>query len=247
MLDEAETYVGMYGYRSFWPDVQGLISRAVAHATRDHRPLLADEKGRKELKIIERSKRRLIFVESMNTEYFPDLAAASAEESSTDDVYLGRGAGAGMAQSGAVMPESMGRGFRIVLQVRTPMNEKDAASKLMKPLVDYIRRSAESERKNDKDEPDVFKVASVMWTTSGDVADSDGGTGSARPHRGPPRGRGLPADLRRGGDEVDEDTGPENPSALFPDEDISNDTRFTITVLVEITADGTESRKPARG
>ena len=247
VLNQAKAYIGMYGYRSFWPDVQGLISSAVAHATRDHRPWLADEKGRKELKGIPRPSRRLIFVESMTTEYFPDLAAASAAKASTGEVPLGRGAGAGSEPSGAMMPDSMGRGVRIVLQVRTPMNEKDAASKLMKPLVDFIRRNAEGERKNDKGEPDVFKVASVMWTTSGDVGMSGGGPGGGRPGRLPPRGRALPSDLGRGGDAPPEDTGPKNPSALFPDEDISKDTRFTITLLVEITADGTESLKPGRG
>ena len=46
-----------------------------------------------------------------------------------------------------------------------------------------------------------------------------------------------------------EDTGPKNPSLLFPDEDISEDTRFTITLLVEIAGDGTnaKSRNPTSG
>lgn len=247
VLIEAETYVGMYGCRSFWPNVQGLISSAVAHATRDHGPLLADDKGRAELRTIARSRRRLIFVESMTSEYFADLAAAAAGEPGSGEYAPAGGIGS-YEQSSPLAAEALGRGFRIVLQVRTPMNEKDAASKLMKPLVDYIRKNADSKRKNDQGLPDVFKVASVAWTTSGEISEAtDRMGGAVRSGRGPLRGRPLPPGLGRGGGAVEPEAGPENPSALFPDEDISKDTRFTITLLVEITGDGTDSLKPKAG
>jgi len=275
--DQAREYVWIYGYRSFWPDVQGLVSAAVAYATRDHVHLLTDPTGLETLKKIPRKTRKLIFIESMTSRYFPDLSQAKLE-GAEDDVRIGpripgvgprAGAGPrpGAGPRAGAGAATMGRGFQIVLTVRTPMDEKDAASKLMTPLIDHIRkngrkvryfkkvietdargRAIESFKEIDEQEAtgpnkpeelykaDFFTVASAKWTTSVASDKAKPGRGG-RPLRPAAALRPPTPDLARAGDKS-EDEGPKVPSPLFPDEDISTDTKFTITLLVEITGDG---------
>ena len=141
------------------------------------------------------------------------------------------------APPGGAAPAT-GRGFKIVLTVRTPMNESDAANKLIRPLVQYIRDNGTKE--------DVFRIQSqaVKWSPLTDPAGLEGRPPAVSRGGGRPGGRGIDGGPGIGIEA--EDTGPKNPSLLFPDEDISDDTRFTITLLVEIAGDGTGA-KPASG
>ena len=232
VLNQARTYVGIYGHRSFWPYVQGLVSRALAHAqttTKNHRSLLISRDGLKKLKEIPRNERHLIFIESMTSQYFSNLSEASPEE--------GAGSARDADPSGtrlrpnlpkpAAATASLGRGFRIVLKVRTPMKEGAAAAKLMHPLVIFIR---DNEKNNDRKH--VLNVASAKWTLQKDPTKAKGG------RKVPKQSRPRPQDPGR--TEGDQDQGPEKPSPLFPDEDTVNDARFTITLMIEIVGDGTK-------
>ena len=227
ILNEAKKYVGIYGYRSAWPDIQALISGAVAHVTDGYHQLLDTEEGRKKLKDVykKRSRRKLIFVESMTSRYYSDLSAATGEEVGHD----GRGP-TGTPRPDSATPASTGRGFRIVMNLRTPMNEKDAVPQLIDPLREYLAKNGNAKRK-------VFTIASRPdWTLLRASEKKVPGRGGKRREARPPvRDTDVPGA---------EDEGPKNPSVLFPDEDISEDTRFTITLIVEIMGDGTESSNP---
>ncbi len=245
--DEAWEYVRLYGYRSFWPSVQSLMSDAVAHVTRKHRVLLETKDGRKTLKTIPRANRELIFVESMTSDYLSDLAQAGGDDPGARvEAALPLPRGRGEAVPAASTPaesSATGRGFRIVLTVRTPMNEDNAATKLIRPLVQHIRDNGTREN--------VFRIQSPSVKWSPLVAPAELGGRGVAPGRGARRGPGRGMDGGPGTEDVIEDTGPQNPSLLFPDEDISDDTRFTITLLVEIAGDGTNaasaSGSPASG
>ena len=238
--ESSRTYVGIYGHRAFWPDLQGLISDALAHATGNQPQLLTTEAGRETLKQIPRAKRHLIFVESMTSQYFANLADASSNESASGGRGNVRPMGnvlrPGAKPAAAPVAASQGRGFRVVLNVRTPMDKMNAASTLMNRLMIYIRDERNNENK------DVLKIASATWTTLVDTSTA------ALPGRKPVRRFAKPKPRLPGVGEgtAEQDEGPKNPSILFPDEDISNDTRLTITLMVEIMSDGTQRAEPRK-
>jgi len=216
VLKAAQAYEGMYDYRGFWPGVQGMLSDAINSVTTQHGPLLADDLRHK-LKAIQRSERRLIFVESQTSTYFSDITDAVAAVAA---VAARDGGGSGRDETvdeGAL--ESGGRGFMITITARTPMSKDRGYRELIQPLLEYLREHARQEG--------VFRVASknVTWSPLST------GTSRVTPTRGrgPTRGGG-----RGSAGEGDVEAGPENPSELFPDEDITNDYRFSVTLLVEI-------------
>jgi len=233
VLADAEAYKGMYDYRSFWPSVQAMLSDAVKNVTRQHSPLLIGKENRERLKAIPRRERKLIFLESMQSQYYPELAdaasaAATARGRDSGEVtYDGDGTEDTLTE--------IGRGFMVTIIARTPMDKDKGYRDLIKPLLDYLRENSEMEN--------VFKVAreNITWSP---LTDDSGA--AVRRRTGAGSGRGRPP-VRGGGrgapGEGEEDLGPENPSELFPDEDISDDTRFTVTLLVEIAGDKTDNDK----
>lgn len=227
---DTEAYKEMYNYRSFWPGVQAMLSDAIKNVTRQHSPLLT-EANRKQLKAIPRRDRKLIFLESIQSMYYENLTEAAAAAAAARQRELGEEPT--YDDTEPPPPGEDRRGFMITVTARTPMDKDRGYAMLIKPLLDYLRENAQMK--------DVFKVARENITWSPLAAGAGVRRRTPVPAR-PPAGRGG-RPVRGGGrgaaGEGEDDLGPENPSELFPDEDISDDTRFTVTLLVEIDSDDT--------
>ncbi len=194
-----QKYMKMFGYRSFWPSVQDMISRSIAddRVARDQKYFSGDESVSKELRNKPRSSRRIIIIEKWESEYSEDLAAKNCTTGDSDKQ--------------SIHPR---RGFEIVLTARTPLPRNDAFKYLINPLINTSVGVSENIK--------AFEI--LGYPTSRIV-------------------KTKPEERRR--EAGREEKGPRMPDPYFPDEDMSDDTRFEITWKLVIKDDGVDL--PAHG
>jgi len=228
-------YRKLFDYREFWPSVQVMLSQSIQAVARDQVLLSADEESLKKLKDKPRQTRRVIVVEDLQAEYYPDVSNVSLQKGGD----LSRGAARG--DRGALVFRQSRRGFKITLTGRTPLPKAAANNLLLAPLL----RQSESIARRLKG-VDVVDFAVIeflpMSGSARKVSRSRtpvrSAAGYGDPYHGSdPSGMGMPVSRARE-TERPEETGPRMPDPLLPDEDMSNDTRFVIGWVLAITDSG---------
>jgi len=258
-LEKIKSYFELFAYRDYWPSVQALISQAVLRAAGDQRLILdyvkaggTSEQARKrqeqllqELKAKPRDTRRLIFIESMDYEYLPDVTQAG--------VAAGRSAATAAPQQ---VQQGPSRGYRITLTGRTPLSQGQA-NRMLESLLDTVQKISSSQgfasltvRHSDivSLQPYGAAPSSARPTrTTGFRERREGWRGAADERRGmegwgAERRREVP--MPRQSPLTPTQTQVENPDPLLPDESMSNDTKFTIELVVSVDDDGVKLPEP---
>jgi len=211
---EIEKYWKLFGYRSFWPSVQAMISRSIAAVAKDQGLIEAyaaartAEQRQAALAAIgakDRRSRLMLFVEEFSTTFVEDVSQANTrsmlEGRATSDRRRPSGSGRQEAPASTAR-----RGCFVKLIVRTPLPEDLAIRKLI----------------------NVLRVESKKATFPGmEVVDFEydplGQVGR----------RSRDVGFRRSGAVA-------LPDPLLPGEDMSTDTRFALGWLVAVTGDGLE-------
>lgn len=225
-----EEILKLYSYRDYWPALQRLVFQGIQNQARHQRLLneYADaqsEEQQKEvlarMKSINRSDRLMIFVDRMESIYISDITNPAA-------VGL-RTSGSPTSPPRAASSEKHGnRGFLIRITGRTPLPKKLAHPFLLR-VFDEWRALATRE-----------PLLSVVDHEVINYLDQAKPVRSASIGRGGRMGSGNFRGGARGSAEETEESKPAQaqfPDPLFPDdakEDMANDTRFVIGLVVSI-------------
>ena len=205
---------------------------------------------------VPRNKRRQVFVDSLESMYYPDLAVARLNVTVTATGAL-PSLTAGLAThspTAAAGASSAKRGFLVRLVGRTTVSQRDAMAEILSPLQ---KRTAELF----KESPE-FRLLDE-WPTVTILPSSERGSGSSSPGRGAvpsiPMGMEgmemmpmpgpdmMPAPMVPSpGGTTAKDVGPVRPDPLLPTEDMVNDTRFAMHWLVVVESDGLQVAPPAK-
>ena len=122
------TFLNLYGYRQWWPTTMSVLSRSLVNVF-DDQPLLGGttaqerQQNLEKLRQTPRHQRNVMFVQSLEAEYVPDLSAVKLD-----------------SKPGETVPEPIvpvgppgqpKRGFKIVLTGQTPLPEAMVDRKLI--------------------------------------------------------------------------------------------------------------------
>jgi len=224
----------LFAYRDFWPSVLSLLSESIRTVAVDQ-DLLG--KNPAALKKIERRRRRLIIVEKWECQYEEDISDLSA-----GDLLKSSGASRSYAKQ-PVAKKTGRRGFAIIITARTPLSRNQANELITLLLQNSVKLAAGSDYNKVlaiEDRDREFLAGPTESAAARDRGEYDAGYGTIMP---PPRPSLGPERTP---------TGPERPMAppampdpLFPDEDMSRDTRFKVCWLISISDKSDFTQSPA--
>jgi len=246
-----EKYRKLFGYRSYWPAVESVLSAGL-EAAFPHQKLLneyaaaRDDATRERIlariadSLPNRKHRAMVFITRMQVEPLANAKAASASAgigSGGGPLLPARGVGAGGYDSAGAT-----KGYRIRLEGSTPL-PRDRAQAALTNLRKELQKAAAGNRSLS-----IVDYASD-WSRQPGVGVPSGGYYSGYSGRrdyeapdieapgvgtGPytPRARGLTSDP------LAQPTGPAQPDPLFPSEDTSQDTGFIVSIVITIDSDG---------
>jgi type IV pilus assembly protein PilM len=219
--NRSQQYIQRLGYRTHVPRVHAVIVEAVSKAASDQHLVSklanadtqeAREQVRAEIRNKPRDQRRMIFIESLTMDYVPDIEGRRERD-----------------DSGTGSQQQLRRGYRLKIVGRTPL-APGLLEQTLANLVDQARALMPR---------DLMQLPS--WTLD---SRQRVGTAAARGSSGVgvPSLRGFTPDPGYGAEVEPErpagTAGPENPDPLLPDEDMSQDLRFEISLLLTIEGDG---------
>ncbi len=213
---EIERYWELFGYRSFWPSVQAMISQSIATVAKDQ-PLIeayasarSEEQRQAALAAIgakDRRSRLMLFAEEFSATFVEDVSKVNTRAMLEGRTSSGRRQPSRSRRDEAPSVSTARRGYFIKLTVRTPLPEDLA----IRRLINFLRVESK------KAAFGGIEVVDFTYDPLGHPARRSGGGGSLR---------------RRG--QVGQ------PDLLLPGEDMSTDTRFALGWLVAVTGDGLE-------
>ncbi|MFP4104877.1 MAG: type IV pilus assembly protein PilM [Phycisphaerae bacterium] len=244
--EEAREALQLYAHRTFWPTTQLLLSESIARAAPDL--ALPYE----ELKQKDRSRRRILIIESMEAVYQQDLVGKSDQDGDDsireeDERVFPRGRG--RSQRGRPSRTTEGatqRGFLVTVVLRTPMSERQAVQNLIQPLRNELVKLAgvyeadqPREEWEEPGQPD-FQLLSLLEFPQHTVLTGDrpaGVSAGSRYGREYEDERGEPGYVQPSGDS-DQQEQLQRPDPYFPTEESADDVRIQLTFKVAVTGDG---------
>jgi len=260
---QIEDYKKLFAYRDFWPSVQEMVSRSILAVAPDQELITLYARGRDDAarqKVLDklrdkpRQGRRLVFVQKLTSTLLEDLddstcrdvckklnitVPGQADRPKTGGEAL-RGKPGKLSKGGAKQPKrptyrkKKQRGLGLVIVARTPL-PKNVAETLLTNLVQSSRR--------------LHKELDI---TDFEIVDSEYFFLPTKKTAGLPVGRaiiGIPVrgvvrtPVERKGAK-DEQAGPAMPDPMFPDEDMSGDTRFV--VVWKLAVDGADKSRSSK-
>lgn len=198
-----------FGYRTFMPHVEAMVSRAISKVAIDQGYLNVESITSLTKK--PRSQRLIIITkELILDEYHEDLSTVTLLADSNAATH----APAPGREGSQKQRKDIRRGFHVVIRGRTPLGVNTADSKIVTPLQNRLEELAR--------EYDEFEIIEIKrdFTEAGAARD--------------PHAARLP--VRR--TDASSEDGPLDPDPYFPSEDKSKDTHFVVAFKLAITGDG---------
>jgi hypothetical protein len=241
-LDQIRAAFNLLAYRDWWPTATDVIFNSINDFCLDQKFVglygqavdkTTRQKALGELKARPRNTRRMVMLESVTSEYIPDVTNAKLISGPVTP-----GAVAPPPPPGAATPAQGQKavpGFKVILTGYTTLPKERVNSELAMPI---LTRGIDLSQ--------LTKVMAVTqygpltdYTTRGAAGKAAGGAaGGASPAGGPESAFLGPARLP-GGMANTATTNPAMiPDPLFPDEDMSQDTRFVIGWIFSVQGDG---------
>jgi type IV pilus assembly protein PilM len=211
---EITQYTDLFKYRTFWPALQAMVwqslsdpSVAPGQKLIDDYINAADDKDRQQkldaIKAVSRSSREYFVVEQMTAQYFSDVSLKKVDDTGAAAPPPGPGA------PGAAKPAGK-PGFLILVQVRTPMPNLTAQTRIFEGVKQFSQTYAAQGGPVELLDFNLVKGS----THKLGVAAAAGGHSEHEATSAP--------------------TGPKFPDPLLPDEDMAEDTQFTIGWVVGV-------------
>jgi type IV pilus assembly protein PilM len=212
---EISQYTDLFKYRMFWPALQAMIwqslsdpSVAPGQKLIDDYINATDDKDRPQkleaIRAVPRPSREYFVIESMSAQYYSDVTSKKVNET---------GAAAGSAAGGAPgTAKPVGKpGFLILVQARTPMPTQMTANRIFEGVKQFSQTYAAQ----------GGQVELLDFNLVKDSTHKLGAAAASGSHSGDHEATSAP-------------TGPRFPDSLLPDEDMAEDTQFTIGWVVAV-------------